>query len=348
MAVSPIVPANKSDPTSSQRSVAGASNNFKRRLTAGYNDVNDIIKGLDYDVINVNSRFIVMNQLNVSTRYKYNAADDEIETIYIKRPLKANESVYNYNINEMEMNRISREIGDIFNRLLMIDANGNLVVAETGRQLWFMNGYVNPSYKRGTEQAFNNLSMQSDAYASAVQSPGQVIISPQYQRRVGLVASREFELMEGFTADVIKEARLVLGDGIALGKSPREISKQLKSRIQVTQSRANRIAATEVTGALRAANRAEGLQAEIDFNIKTAFLWMSAFKKTSRQTHIARSGHYHTAKEDEDFYSKNGNRIYCYCTQILTVLDEDGKPLSNTAQTKVQAIKDDYLAENPS
>jgi len=171
----------------------------------------------------------------------------------------------------------------------------------------------------------------------------QLFFSQPYQRRIGFVAAREFELLQGFTADVVKGTRFVLGDGIALGKSPREIASELQSRINVSKYRAKRIAATEITNALRRANVAEGRQASIDYGIKSKYLWMSAFKKTSRPNHIARSGMLHTAEEDEKFYSKGGERIFCYCTQILTVVDDEGKPLSDGAQKKVLKMKENFV-----
>lgn len=340
---SAIVPRNELDPTGTARSVAGASNSFEKRLNAVFNYIYTIIKEIEYTTVNVNQSFAVINQLNVQRRYKFSHETCEPVLLLVKRKLHVNEVVYNYDLSPLELSRIGATIEDIVNRALMIDKNGNLVRVDNARQLWFMDGYVEPQYLRGTSQAYSNLALQSEVYASAVSSVSTLLMSPQYQTRIGFVAAREFELMQGFTADVVSEARRVLGEGVALGKSPREISTELKSRINVSKSRARRIAATEIPNALRKANVAEGRQAEINFGIKTKYLWMSAFKKTSRQSHISRSGHYHTAKEDEEFYSQDGNRISCYCTQIMTVVNDDGKPLNNLAQEKVLSIKSEFL-----
>ena len=49
-------------------------------------------------------------------------------------------------------------------------------------------------------------------------------------------------------------------------------------------------------------------------------LWFSALSPTTRKTHASRHGIVHTETEDEVFYSKDGNTIFCLCSQspILT------------------------------
>tara|TARA_R110002012_G_scaffold316344_1_gene531199 strand:+ start:5328 stop:6362 length:1035 start_codon:yes stop_codon:yes gene_type:complete len=343
MARQPVVPRNEHDPTSTQRMVAGASNNFNRRLNVVFNNVNKIIKELDYTKVQANQSFIVVNGLNVQRRWTFNHGTEQSEPIYIKRELRTNETTYNYNLSAFELNRLNETIGSMIERLFMVDDEGNLLRVDNAKQLWLMSGYVEPAYEKGTAQAFTNLALQSDVYASATMDVEQLFFSQAYQRRIGFVAAREFELMQGFTADVIKETRFVLGDGIALGKSPREIASELQSRINVSKSRAKRIAQTEIPGALRRANWAETDQASIDYGIRTMQMHMSAFKKTSRPNHIARSGGLYTSKQIKDWYSNPRNAINCYCTQIATVVDDEGKPLSDGAQKKVLKMKENFV-----
>ncbi len=343
MALSAVVPRNESDPTGTRVPAKGASNEFAKRLNASYRQVNEIIKGLTYNTVTVNQSYIVVNGLNVNTRYQL--IKGNVEKVYVKRELKTNETFYDYDINANELNRLNEIIADIYNRLFMVDFDGNLVQVSNGRQLWFMSGYVEPQYVRGTTQAYTNLSLQSAAYAASTSSIEQILFSPQWQRRIGLVASREYTNIKGFTDDMITATTRALTDGIALGRSPREISLEIQSLTGANKNRANLISQTEIPGALRQANRDEGRQASIDYGIKTMYLWMSAFKSTSRPTHVARSGNYHTAAEDEAFYSVSGNRFRCYCSQILTVVDDEGKPLNDLAQKKVLKIKKAYLME---
>lgn len=337
------VPRNEHDPTSTGRIVAGATNNFNRRLNATFNGINEIIKGLEYTKVEINKSFIVTNGLNIERVWVLNR-DEEATPSYVKREFKTNESIYRYSISPFELGKLNETIMDMINRLFMVDKDGNLVRTDNARQLWLMSGYVELSYEKGTAQAVTELSVQAPVYDAAVYDVEQLFFSQEYQRRIGYVAAREFELMQGFTADIAKDARFVLGDGIALGKSPREIAVELQSRIGVGKSRAKRIASTEVTYALRKAKRDEMTDADMKYGIKSKLLHMSAFKATSRIEHIARSGNLYTRKEIDDWYSLAKNAINCYCTQIITVLDNEGKPINSGAIDKVLKMKERFIS----
>lgn len=343
MAVSAIVPPNTKDPTGSKRPAKSASNELATRLNAAWRQINDEIKKLTYTKVAVNQSYIVVNGLNVVNCYVYNGKRDAVEKSYIKRELRLNESFYDYDMGVNDLNRLNDIIADIYKRLFMVDFDGNLVQVSDGRQLWFMSGYVEPQYIRGTTQAFNNLTLQSAAYATATSSIEQVLTSPQWLRRIDIMSSREYTNIKGFTDQMITDTTRALTDGIALGRSPRDVSLEIQSLTGASKSKANLISQTELPGALRQANRDEGRQASIDYGIVTEYLWMSAFKATSRATHVGRSGEYHTAAEDEEFYNTGGNRFSCYCTQILTVMDSEGKPINTLAQKKVLKIKKAYL-----
>ena len=337
------VPRNEHDPTGTTRIVAGATNDFDRRLNATFNGINAIIKELEYTKVSINKSFIVTNGLNIERIWVLNQ-DEEATPSYVKRELKTNESIYRYNISPFELGQLNQTIMDMINRLFMVDKDGNLVRTDNARQLWLMSGYVEPSYEKGTTQAVTELELQSDVYASAVYDVEQVFFSQEYQRRIGYVAAREFELLQGFTADIAKDARFVLGDGIALGKSPREIAVEVQSRIGVGKSRAERIARTEVTYALRKAKRDEAQEADIKYGIKSKLLWMPSFLPRMRPKHIARAGELFTRPEIDEIYSKAGEAINCRCTQIVTALDDEGKPINSGAIDKVLKMKERFIS----
>ena len=45
---------------------------------------------------------------------------------------------------------------------------------------------------------------------------------------------------------------------------------------------------------------------------------------TTRRSHADRHGNLYTRAEVTEFYSKNGNAISCRCSQVPTVVDENG------------------------
>ncbi|TPG30258.1 hypothetical protein [Variovorax guangxiensis] len=98
-------------------------------------------------------------------------------------------------------------------------------------------------------------------------------------------------------------------------------------RLDVSRSRAALYAQTEIPGTLREARIAEGEDAEAQLGIRTALLWTSAFKPTTRSWHASRLGHTYSRDEVKAFYAVNGNRFRCYCAQTEALLNADGQPI---------------------
>jgi len=119
--------------------------------------------------------------------------------------------------------------------------------------LWFFGRYVSVAYQRGTAQEYYNLSQQSSAYAAGQQDVPNILLSEPYQLRLILVRAREFEMMKGLSAQVKSDMARILTDGIARGLNPRDVAKNLNAQTGIETRRANRIARTEITTALRRA-----------------------------------------------------------------------------------------------
>lgn len=118
--------------------------------------------------------------------------------------------------------------------------------------LWFYE-YIDLASEKGTGQSFYNLSQQSPVYAAGRESLSSILASDPYQQRMALVHARVFEEMKGLTADVKRDMARVLTDGVGRGLNPLDISRNLTEQTGIEKRRANRIARTEVTTALRRA-----------------------------------------------------------------------------------------------
>ena len=277
----PIYPRNDSDPTSQGRRVAGAMRAFSKRLKLVQREYLKLINGLPYRTI----------QLNFSGR-----------------KLQFNATVYKYELSAGILDNLLADIGAIIDRIIL----------EGGEQrLWFGTQYVIPAYQQGSAMAQANLAAQSITYASAVPDVESILFSPEYQRRIGYVRAREFELMKGFTGDMKKELALILTDGVALGVGPREMSKSIRERVGVNESRANRIARTEPLVALRRARMDEAEKAQIDLGIETKLMHVSALSKTTRPTHAARHGNLYTIQEQREWWQQGANSINCFVPDTM-------------------------------
>lgn len=307
-----MIPKNHKSPTGTDKKVAGAENNFNRRLNAIYRGINErVIKPLKEKQV----------QLNSATAYVLNKE-------------------YIYQLSAQELNRLDVIIQEIIERNLMVDENGFPVNRQTGERLWFFQMYGNQTYRQGTSQTFGELSAQSTTYSNAVSDVADILYSPEYQTRIGYIAAREFNEMQGFTADVIKQARMVLGDGIALGLGIDQISQNLRDRIDVSKSRSRTIARTEITYALRKAKRDESQSADVRLGIKSKLVWMASMLPNMRPKHFARTGKLFTRDEIDEIYSKPNESINCRCTQIVVVLDDNGQPLNENIIKRLTELKD--------
>lgn len=211
-------------------------------------------------------------------------------------------------------------------------------------RLWFSQQYVVPAYEQGTQQAVTNLGAQSPVYAATRPNLQAVLLSEPYQRRLGLVRAREFELMKGLSAQVKSSLAQQLTAGLAQGFGPQKIAAAITQQTGIEERRALRIARTEIGQAQRTARLDETQDAQTRLSVKSMVMHISALSPTTRQTHAERSGTLHTVEEQRDWMSRDGNSIQCKCSTTEVLVDDDGKPLSRTVVERVRKARDTFLA----
>ncbi len=230
------------------------------------------------------------------------------------------EKTYLYEIDLNQLLNLNETLDSLIEKILMGD-NDN------PKENWLFTGYTEAAYQQGTGYAQAFISQQADVYARTYQNLQQVLFSQPYQRRIGIVSARTFNEMKGFTDDVTKQARFILGETIARGYSPRWAAQQLKDTLEGDKKRALRIARTEMGVAFRSAVMDESAQAAKQFDLKIKMLWVSALMATTRRTHAERHGKLYTQQEVSDFYAVNSNSINCLCAQIPTVVNAKGEAM---------------------
>ncbi len=248
------------------------------------------------------------------------------------------EKTYLYEIDLNEILRLNKTIDTLIEKIMMDDNN------QPGDN-WFFTGYTEAAYEQGTGYAHAFISQQADSYARTYQNLQQILFSQPYQRRIGIVSARTFNEMRGFTDDVTKQARFILGETIARGKSPRWAVSQLAEAIDGDKKRALRIARTEMGVAFRSAVMDESAQAARQFELKMKMLWVSALMVTTRKSHASRHGQLYTQKEVQDFYAVRGNSINCRCSQSPVVVNEKGEALAKNLIAKMKKQEEAFMAK---
>lgn len=191
--------------------------------------------------------------------------------------------------------------------------------------LWW-EPYAQAAQQLGTAQAVANLTALSTAYAAA-RNLGAVVYSEPYRLRARLAKFRSYEHWTGLASEQRTRLSQVIGQAVADGTNPRVARKAIQEALGIGKARALLYAQTDILNTLREARREEAAQAEQELGIKTALLWTSALKATTRHWHAARHGRTYTREDVTEFYAQGGNRYNCYCAQTEALLDESGKPI---------------------
>lgn len=233
----------------------------------------------------------------------------------------AEPSLYQVNAGKFIYDMTAAELADL---LQVVQSILDDELLDGGSQnLWAMD-YVIAEYDRGTLNAFTNLSVQSQVYASQT-TLQQLLSSPGHLNQVAAARLTTFSDWKVISDTARGDLTNIITDAVARGVSPRDTSQVISKRLDVSMSKAKTIAQTEQVGALRQAQRNEVDWAKERLGLNTAILWISALKPTTRTTHGARHGKTYTTDEVAEFYSKDGNSYNCYCANIPCLLDDEGK-----------------------
>lgn len=193
---------------------------------------------------------------------------------------------------------------------------------------WWVLEYVIPAYEKGAAAAWRNLGVQSTEYRLMRPSLQSLLTSEPYQRRIGLIRAREFELMKGLSSDVKRGLSEQLTAGLVQGIGPKEIARNIALQTGIEERRATRIARTEINQALRTARMDETTDAAVRLGVKVRSLHISALSPTTRQSHAERHGRLFEVQEERDWFAGSGVSVNCKCSVSEVLVDDDGKPLS--------------------
>ncbi len=316
----PIVPRNKSDPTQSSRQVS--------RM---FNDIED-------RYLNIKRRLRALLDLRLTGQQREANAQ---QSWMMCNNDGAEPSLYQVNAGKFIYDMTAAELADL---LQVVQSILDDDLLDGGSQnLWAMD-YVIAEYDRGTLNAFTNLSVQSQVYASQT-TLQQLLSSPGYLNQISAARLTTFSDWKVISDTARGDLTNIITDAVARGVNPRETASVISKRLDVSMSKAKTIAQTEQVGALRQAQWNETDWSANRLGLNTGMLWLSALKPTTRAWHRARHGKVYTTEEVRDFYAENGNRYNCYCAQVPVLLDDDGKLFNEGLADKLTAERKKWKPE---
>lgn len=315
----PIVPRNKADPTQSSRQVS--------RM---FNDIED-------RYLNIKRRLNELFDLRLTGRQRETNGE---QSWMMCNNEGAEPSLYQVNAGKFIYDMTAAELADL---LQVAQSILDDELLDGGSQnLWVMD-YVIAEYDRGTLNAFTNLSVQSQVYASQT-TLQQLLSSPGYLNQISAARLTTFSDWKVISDSARGDLTNIITDAVARGVNPRETASVISKRLDVSMSKAKTIAQTEQVGALRQAQWNETDWAADRLGLNTGLLWLSALKPTTRTWHASRHGKVYTTEEVRDFYAENGNRYNCYCSQIPVLLNDDGSIFNEGLAEKLKKERINWSA----
>jgi hypothetical protein len=296
----PIVPRNKADPTQSYRAV-----------NKMYRDIENRYYGIKTALREVFDRRLTGREREGNSQLAMMACnndDGEVPSLY-----QVNAGTFIYDMSAQQLADLLQVIQTILDDYLL---------AGNGQGIWALQ-YVAAEYERGTLNAYTNLSVQSPVYASQT-TLSSLLSSPAYQNQVAAAFVSTYSDWKGISDVARTDLANIVADAVGRGVNPRETMKVISKRLDVSMSKAKTIAQTEQVGALREAQWNETTWTQDRLGLRTKLLHLSALKPTTRLWHASRHGNLYTVEEVREWYSKDGNRYNCYCSQIPALLNDDG------------------------
>lgn len=229
----------------------------------------------------------------------------------------ANEARTLYGMTPEEMAATNQALQDALDRWLM-----------EGRQArygFWWDAYDEEASQLGSAQTAANLTRLSPAYAAA-RSLQQIVFSDAYRNRVAIAQVKSYDHWTRLSAEAKSDLSQIIGRAVVDGKNPKAVRSEIMERLDVSRSRAASYAQSDITDTLRQARWAEADEAT-ELGLNLGLLHTSALLPTTRATHSARHGKVYTTAQVREWYSRDGNRYRCHCSQTECLLDTEGRPI---------------------
>lgn len=316
----PILSRNKADPTQSARQVRRVFSDIERR----YFHIKRRVRAL------LDERLAGQQAHNERASWLLCNKDDGMPSLY-----QITAGAYIYDMTAAQLADLLQSVQSILDDALLAGGSQNIWIMEQ----------ISAEYERGTLNAFTNLSVQSEVYASQV-TLLQLLSSPAYQNQIASAYISTYSDWVGISDASRADLADIIASSIGRGIGPRETARIISKRLDVSMSRAKNIAQTELVGALRQAQWNETDWAADRLGLNTGLLCQSALKPTTRTWHAAEHGRVRTTAWVREFYSRDGNRYRCYCNQIPALLNDDGSIFNKGLLEKLDEERANWQKKN--
>jgi len=207
----------------------------------------------------------------------------------------------------------------------------------------WMNTFIDSAYKKGLKRADSELRKAGITPVSELGPEPRFSITSAFNRpmhadRVALIYTRAFEELQGVTAQMSQQISRTLAKGMAEGKGPRELARQINDRItKIGRVRAETIARTEVIRAHHSANIGMYREANVE-GVKVKAEWSTAGDDRVCADCAFMEGRIFTIDEIEDLIPFHPN---CRCIALPANVGEE--PRDVTFEDREKLVGEDAL-----
>ncbi len=267
--------------------------------------------------------------------------------------IRTNANTYDYKTSNEQISTLTK----IISVLLFRNIGLNMSLAEDPS--FFLSKYVSKAYLDGTKdlvQSAKNISTADnigEIRSSAVRgiNVDNLLVDRNYIARKTLTSGKIFDSMKSTVQKTASDIIFELKDGINKGNSVTSIIKNVSKRISVGKSKAKNSIRTEINDAYREAISKEMNTLNDDFfsddNFEMRMLWFSALSPTTRPNHASRHGKTYTTGEVKDFYSKDGNKYNCLCSQTAVLVNKKtGRLVQQSLVKGMKKQKKEWAEDN--
>lgn len=295
--------------------------------------------------------------------YRINAFAKEIKrrtrSAYVKARRYAEQLLpalvvnYKYELDPMRSSQINAYIQALLNEEIFGNHQG------LWSEGWWANVYASGAYQQGTGQSVQQAQILVSDAGIIQQVPSiqmmtiqSVLMEPSYQLRLRNVYGRVFEGVTGYTGEQKKILADTITKGMAAGKSPRIIAKEISQKTGAIEWKALRLAATEINTAFNKATLDEADQLNDTVFDASPYamrvMHISSLLVTTRPDHGRRHGTICTPAEQNEWWDTKavGSRVNCHCSAVdILVNKKTGEVMQKRLVEVVKAQKKEYFSE---
>lgn len=158
--------------------------------------------------------------------------------------------------------------------------------------------------------------------------------APIHQEALAFLQGRAFDKLKGWTDDLAAETRQVLFDGVVEGKPVEQVIRDLRKRIDVTKSRAEVIARTEINQAYSRATTAEAQRVSDEIGEPVRLRWLSVRDSKVRPLHRRFHGQIMTPEEAQRKKGISPWNCRCGFAPVIEEADTQAKREKFAAERK--------------